>query len=207
MTTDNGRAGPIWLVRHASTTWTGRRYCGRRDVPLSSRGIEEAEALATRLARVMPADVVVLTSPATRARETAERIVAFLPASAEIAVDERLAEVDFGRAEGLSFEELATTLPDIAAGIAAGRPIDWPAGETAAAVADRARDVWLDITRDRRPRLAVTHGGFMRALLGNPLGGSRLEDTWIGPGAVIELGRVGGLWRLVTPPSAAIGVA
>lgn len=45
----------VWLVRHASTAWSGQRWCGRTDLPLSQAGREEAERLAGRLAEVLPA--------------------------------------------------------------------------------------------------------------------------------------------------------
>src|SRR5260221_663027 len=64
----------IWLVRHASTDWSGKRWCGRTDLPLSAEGMAEAEELAIWLAARLPADVVVVSSPARRARDTAEPI-------------------------------------------------------------------------------------------------------------------------------------
>ena len=41
----------VWLVRHASTDWTGQRWCGTTDLPLNEQGLAEAEQLATRLRR------------------------------------------------------------------------------------------------------------------------------------------------------------
>ena len=39
------------LVRHAATTWSGRRYCGRSDPSLSTAGRAAARALAATLVR------------------------------------------------------------------------------------------------------------------------------------------------------------
>jgi broad specificity phosphatase PhoE len=198
----DGRDRRLWLVRHASTAWTGRRFCGRTDVPLSKAGRGEAAALAERLAAIVPDDVLVASAPAARARETAERLRAALRGHGRVEVDDRLREVDFGRAEGLTFDRLGETMPGVAAGLAAGDAIDWPGGESAASVRQRAGDVWLDVRRAGRPRLLVTHGGFIRALLGVAFGRQPLADVWIGPGTVVELARTGRQWQVVSVQSA-----
>ena len=43
------------LVRHASTDWTGVRFCGTADPPLNDAGRREAETVAARLAPTCPA--------------------------------------------------------------------------------------------------------------------------------------------------------
>jgi len=198
----DGGDARLWLVRHASTAWTGRRFCGRTDVPLSKAGRGEAAALAERLAAIVPDDVLVVTGPAARARETAEWLLASLRGHGGVEVDDRLREVDFGRAEGLPFDRLAETMPGLAAGLAAGDAIDWPGGESAASVRRRAGDVWVDVRRAGRPRLLVTHGGFIRALLEVALAPHPLPNVWIGPAALIELAGIGGRWQLASVQSA-----
>ncbi|MEX2011171.1 MAG: histidine phosphatase family protein [Chloroflexota bacterium] len=200
-----GADGRVWLVRHASTAWTGRRFCGRTDMPLSTEGRREAAALADRLAAIVPDDVLVVSAPTARARETAEWLVASLRGQGRVECDDRLREVDFGRAEGLTFDRLAETMPDLAAGLAAGEPIDWPGGESAASVRKRAADVWLDVRRAGRPGLLVTHGGFVRALLEVAFGRPALADVWIGPGAVVELAGIGRRWQIVSVESTSQG--
>ena len=75
----------IFLVRHAHSDQ------GDPDKlrPLSTRGHEEARALAGRLAGHTTPPRVVLSSPLLRARETAEPIAD--ASSAELRVDDRLA--------------------------------------------------------------------------------------------------------------------
>jgi probable phosphoglycerate mutase len=116
-----------------------------------------------------------------------------------VELDDRLREVDFGRAEGLTFDQIAETMPGIAAGLAAGEPIDWPGGESAASVRQRAGDVWLGLRGAVRPRLLVTHGGFIRALLEVAFRRPALPDVWIGPAAVVELRRIAGRWQALRP--------
>jgi broad specificity phosphatase PhoE len=189
----------LWLVRHASTAWTGRRFCGRTDLPLSQAGRAEAAALAARLAAIVPGDVLIASGPARRARQTAECLLASLRGNGHVNLDDRLREVDFGRAEGLTFDRLAEAMPGVAAGLVAGDPIDWPGGECAASVSQRAGDVWLDVRHMSRSSLLVTHGGFIRALLEVAFGRPALADVWIGPGAVIELRRAAGRWQAIGP--------
>src|SRR5207245_1620384 len=85
---------------------TGRRYCGRTDVPLTSAGRRDATALGSRLASIA-GGALVRTSPLRRAVETA----ALIARGGPFWVDERLREIDFGAAEGLSFAELARRGP------------------------------------------------------------------------------------------------
>src|SRR6185369_1754664 len=65
---------PIWLVRHASTAWTGVRWCGRADPPLDAQGDAEAAALARGLGPELPASTTILASPAERALATARAL-------------------------------------------------------------------------------------------------------------------------------------
>ena len=75
----------VFLVRHAHSD------PGEPDDlrPLSSRGAEEAEALAERLAAHATPPRVVLSSPLVRARQTAERIAEV--AAVELQLDDALA--------------------------------------------------------------------------------------------------------------------
>ena len=154
----------IVLVRHASTAWSGVRYCGRSDPPLSAIGVDEALRLAESLGGDLPPGTRVLTSPSRRATATASAIVeAAGLATAEI--DDRWREADLGIAEGRTFDELTAIAPDLTAALAAGElAIDWPAGETHAALADRVAAAWADLVADGRPTVVVTHAGpFMHA--------------------------------------------
>lgn len=96
----------IYLCRHGDTQWSAqRRLAGRIDLPLIERGEQNAIQLGQRLCAVSFARVLV--SPLFRARRTAE--LAGLGAAAKI--DERLLEMDFGRYDGLSVEEIRREQP------------------------------------------------------------------------------------------------
>jgi len=147
----------LYLARHGRTSWTGRRYCGRSDPPLDARGREEAAALSRALAS-SAARARVVCSPLRRAVETA----ALLRSAA--GVDGRLIEVDFGAADGLSYDEVETRWPAIANAIANGEiAVDWPGGERWDAVMARAGSFVADLDRSRDV-IAVTHGLFAAAI-------------------------------------------
>jgi broad specificity phosphatase PhoE len=154
----------IILVRHAATSWSGVRYCGITDPPLSPTGLADARRLAVSLSRDLPADVRVVSSPSRRAVATATAIVeaAHLPG---VELDARWREADVGIAEGRTFDELSAIAPDVAAALARGDlEIDWPGGETHSSLAARVADAWADLVAVGRPAVVVTHAGpFMHA--------------------------------------------
>jgi len=154
----------IILVRHAATSWSGVRYCGISDPPLSPTGLAYARRLAVSLSRDLPADVRVVSSPSRRAVATATAIVeaAHLPG---VELDARWREADVGIAEGRTFDELSAIAPDVAAALARGDlEIDWPGGETHSSLAARVADAWADLVAVGRPAVVVTHAGpFMHA--------------------------------------------
>jgi broad specificity phosphatase PhoE len=156
----------VILVRHASTDWSGRRYCGRSDPPLNEAGRAVATELARRLAPTLDPATRIVASPARRAIETAQAI-ATAAGGVTVERDPRWRETDFGLAEGLSFDELAVVQPAVAEALLAGSTtIDWPAGETAAALAARVASAWGDLLEAGRPAVVVTHAGPILHALG-----------------------------------------
>jgi broad specificity phosphatase PhoE len=149
----------VVLVRHASTAWSGRIYCGRSDPPLTAAGRSEAVALARRLAPTLDPATRLVSSPARRATATAAAIAAAL-GDIEIQLDPLWMETEFGDVEGLGFDELAARHPELAEAILDGTTeIDWPGGETAAALTARVASAWHELADAGRPVVVVTHGG------------------------------------------------
>ena len=187
----------LWLVRHAPTSWTGRRGCGRADPPLSRDGHVLARAVAGRLAGELPRDTIIRTSPARRARSTARAIS--VAAQLDLAIADELVEVDVGRVEGLTWGELSTREPRVAEAIGRGDPVDWPGGESSVEVAGRARDAAERIREAAAERsvVVVSHGAFLHALLAvlvEPAPGALLPPTRARPTAPLQ---AGGVLRLV----------
>jgi probable phosphoglycerate mutase len=95
----------IWLVRHAETEWSrSGRHTGVTDVPLTPLGGEQARRLRSLLAG--HAFARVLTSPRTRARETAR-----LAGHPDALPCDLLVEYDYGRYEGLTTEQIRRERP------------------------------------------------------------------------------------------------
>jgi probable phosphoglycerate mutase len=157
--------GRVFLLRHGETEWSlSGKHTGVTDVPLTERGRElaaTAGALGRRLLGDAP-PALVLTSPRSRARSTAE-----LAGLHVDHVDERLAEWDYGAYEGLTTPEIRATDP--------GWTV-WthpsPGGETAEQVGRRA-DAVLAEARAALPRgdaVLVGHGHLSRVLIARWIG-------------------------------------
>jgi broad specificity phosphatase PhoE len=186
----------VTLVRHAATAWSGRRYCGRGDPPLTSHGLASARELAARLGRERPAAVV--SSPAARAVETARPIgeVVGLP----VELDERWHEADVGLAGGLTFDELDGRWPDLGSRLAAGLDVDWPDGETAEQVRERVAAAWDDLTRRSGDAIVVAHGLSLRHAMALATGLPPEHLPLLEPAGAVRLVRpdrdAAGGWRL-----------
>jgi probable phosphoglycerate mutase len=136
------------LLRHGQTEHTPeRRFSGRNDLPLSRTGRAEAEAAAVR-AKELGIEVVV-ASPLRRTRETAEIVAGAL--GLPVQFDEDLVELDFGRLEGLTFDEAAARHPLAARRFGADVTVAAPGGESVA-------DVSARVARARR-RILSEHAG------------------------------------------------
>ncbi|MCY1116855.1 histidine phosphatase family protein [Bacillus safensis] len=99
----------ICLVRHGETDWNAaKRIQGRTDIPLNDTGKWQAEQTGLYLKDVHWD--VVISSPLTRAKETAHLILNYVHAPLVIMDD--FIERDYGDAEGMSFEERQKLFPD-----------------------------------------------------------------------------------------------
>lgn len=186
----------IILVRHAATAWSGIRYCGRSDPPLSKAGQAQAVRLGATLGHVLPADALIISSPALRARTTAEAIAA-AAGLGPIEVDERWREADVGIAEGRTFDELAGIAPELAAALAGGvLEIDWPDGETHGSLGQRVGAAWNALLDRGRAAIVVTHAGPLAHALAIAHGRAIRADDLLAPA---------GYTRVHIDPSGRIG--
>jgi broad specificity phosphatase PhoE len=177
----------VILVRHAPTSWSGRRYAGREDPALNHRGRTVAAMVADELAAGISGGARIVSSPARRARQTAAPIARRIPGS-RVEIDGRWSEVDFGIAEGLTFDELAELAPDLANRLASGDlDIDWPGGETATSLAARVGSAWRSLLGQPGTVIVVAHGGPLRIAIGLATGQAARSVTLPEPGAVVRL--------------------
>lgn len=162
----------ILLVRHPETeaNVTGR-LVGRGHSPYTHEGLRQLARVPRKISRFEPD--VVWTSPLERAYRLAQR--ASRRSGAPLVVDDRLVELDFGVAEGMTFEEVA------AAGLAfeyrsADVPVA-PEGESRGQIEARAQAVLSEVLTSGGRHAIVTHGGVFRASLVSLLGLSS-SDIW-----------------------------
>jgi probable phosphoglycerate mutase len=97
--------GELELLRHGETEWSAAgRHTSRTDLELTGNGEDQARALASAVSGRRFA--AVLSSPRLRALRTAE-----LAGLTVTAVDDDLAEWDYGQYEGITTAEILTHRP------------------------------------------------------------------------------------------------
>lgn len=185
----------VIVVRHGETEGESSiRYHGITDVPLSDEGREQIR----RLARSLPADGygLVVSSPLQRAVETAEIIAPGAP----VRIEPAFSEIDFGRWEGLTAEEIEARDPELfGEWRARGTDFDFPEGEPRAAFRARvnaAIDALLDgEDLNGSTTLIAAHKGVLRTIV-ERLTQQRLDDPHYPPlGSAASLVRLDGRWE------------
>jgi broad specificity phosphatase PhoE len=155
----------VFLVRHGETaSHAENRYLGRTDAPLTETGQIQAAELAGWSSRAKLTAIV--SSTLRRARETANPSAAL--AGLAVRLDERLVELDFGKAEGLTAAEMRARFPQDRAAFEVdpfGNPL--PGGENPVDALDRGRAALDDLVRTQPNGriLVVTHSTFLRILV------------------------------------------
>lgn len=146
----------IVLVRHGETDWNySGRYQGQTDIPLNETGLAQAAIVAGVIASDGPWDAIV-SSPLSRARQTAEAIAAAIGISVT-RFDDDLRERAYGVAEGTTLAERLERWPGN----------DWPGLEPYEAMQQRgvAALERVAATHPGKRVLVVCHGGLMNAVL------------------------------------------
>lgn len=158
--------GDLLLARHGETEWSrAGRHTGRTDLPLTARGETQAVSLAPLLADRTFA--LVLTSPLTRARRTAE-----LAGLTDAEPDPDLREWDYGGYEGITTADIHRLRPgwDLwTDGTPPGRAFP---GESPEQVGERADRVLSRVAGALAEGdvLLVAHGHLLRVLTARRLG-------------------------------------
>ena len=136
------------LLRHGQTPLSvEKRFSGTGDPSLTDTGRQMAAAAAERL-RDCGATAVV-SSPLTRARQTAEAVAGVL--GLDVEVEEGLRETDFGDWEGYTFAEVRQKWPAELDAWLASTAVAPPFGESFDATTLRVRKA--------RDRVLTRHGG------------------------------------------------
>lgn len=164
----------LYLIRHGQTEWNVRgRLQGGKDSPLTALGRQQAQAVAFSLKSKPPS--MILASPLGRASKTAEIIGKVLDIPIE--QGDRLGELRFGAAEGLTLSEIDKRWPDFRAAREQDKwSVRWPEGESYQD-ADTRISSYVAETLDRHlqdgaeaPLAVVGHETMNMVLIGRLLG-------------------------------------
>ena len=117
----------LYVTRHGETDFNvEKRYTGSTDIPLNTRGFQQAEELANKLSAIN-FDIIV-SSPLLRAKQTAEIIHKSF--GVPIIIMDEFMEINVGVYEGLTKEEAQVQYPEVWAKLAeiwsklGSRPLD-----------------------------------------------------------------------------------
>lgn len=161
----------IYLLRHGETQWNadGNKYCGRTDIPLTEKGIGQANQVYEQFQGMEFGQVY--SSPLQRAAKTAQ----IASGIHDVILDDRLIEVDFGNWEGKTKEEFIPENQTLWQ--------NWErhpettkaggSGETASEVIERVDDFFSSIVHkhsDGETVLVVAHNGINRLYMAHKLG-------------------------------------
>jgi probable phosphoglycerate mutase len=192
----------VLAVRHAEAEYDGTTMPGVPDGGrISARGREQVEALVERLKGRRVAAVV--SSPYSRARDTAELVAKALDVPME--VTDELRELDAGDLTGLPHGEGIAAVDEVFGRWLHGDlAASCPGGESGQQLVGRFRGV-LEQLADRfrgETVVVVSHGGAMTLALPAVSGQSarQLAAHPLGNTAVVELEGDADGWRLVSWP-------
>lgn len=166
------RTTDILIVRHPETEANvNGRFVGQGNSPYTALGRRQARRLPHKIARFDPE--AIWSSPLDRALVVATR--AHRITGVPLTVDPRFIELDFGRAHGLTWEEI----------VEAGIPFDYrsatepvaPGGESRDQLQARVARAVDEVTALGGCHAIVCHAGVMRAILAHTLG-LRDEQLW-----------------------------
>ncbi len=183
--------GELLLVRHGRTEANARGLLlGRHDVALDEVGRAQARDLAGAVvASIGPPDLVV-TSPLTRTRQTAD----CFGSEVEVREDERWLELDYGEWDGRPASEVS---PDAWAAWRSDPDFAPPGGESLAELTERVHAALDDLAAEAGGRrlVVVTHVSPIKSGLAWALGqGPEVAwRTFVAPASItrLRLGRGG----------------
>lgn len=160
----------LLLVRHGDTeAGSNLRYWGQTDVKLSAIGLRQAENLRHRLA-TQKIDAI-YTSNLMRASVTAKTIAS--EHQLDVTTCAELNEVNFGKVEGLTFDEVSQLYPEVAQmWVSRSLSLSFPDGEDFDKFNNRVSK-FLSRLEKHTPEeviLIVAHAGPLRILLCHILG-------------------------------------
>jgi alpha-ribazole phosphatase len=167
----------VIFIRHGQTSWNKeKKYQGHSDISLNETGFRQAELVGKRLAKEKVN--AIYSSDLLRACQTAELIAQYhaLP----VIRKQDLREINFGEWEGLTYQEIMNSWPEILTTMYS-QPSKTcpPQGENFDRVRQRvSRALQQCIVKHQNETIViVSHGGTMRVILCAALG-IDLDKMW-----------------------------
>jgi len=160
----------LLLVRHGETELkSSKRLWGHTDVKLSALGLKQAERLRDRLA-TQKIDAI-YSSDLQRALATAKIIASRY--QVEVTACAELREINFGKIEGLNFEEIIQLYPEVVKSLMQRGPnLKFPGGESLDELSNRVSKFMDRLKKHTTEEtiLIVVHSGVLRTLICQLLG-------------------------------------
>lgn len=170
--------GKIYLIRHGETDSNSEhRFQGRLDLPLNSKGLQQAKSMSEYMAE-KKIDII-YSSTMLRARMTAAELA--MSKNMSYRPLELLQEISFGDWEGMAYAEINKKWPNEME-LFLNRPAAWvpPNGETFLAAQERCQkafdQIFAECGHDKNIAI-ISHGGIIRLQLCIALG-IPLDNLW-----------------------------
>lgn len=148
----------FYFVRHGETDWNLQgRFQGIENIPLNETGLAQAESCGKGFKQCGISFDYIVSSPLDRAKVTAERIAEYVGIDlADVQIDKRLIERDFGEISGRKREDREKMFND-------GKDYGM---EPEVAVIERMQQAMESYSDNGYEHVVmVTHGASIRALL------------------------------------------
>jgi len=142
---------------------------GSEDTPLNEKGQNQARDAAKAILAtndIQSQDLVIFTSPLSRAKDTALELQKLVP-QAPLHVTPDLAEINFGQCEGLPISEVAAAYPNFASGRDFAHR--FPQGESGLDVMERVDRFLSKVENDFPNKTVVYFGHSMTVAMGRLL--------------------------------------
>lgn len=164
----------ILLIRHGETRWNREEiFRGQSDIPLNDFGCKQAEMLGNALLKWGLNQPQFITSPLSRAYETASIAAAAFNLENEIITEEAFNDICFGEWEGKTVNEIEENYPEMyRRWKKEPGKVKFPGGESLDKAAERAEKGIYRLARGdiNKTKVIISHRAINKALLCRLLG-------------------------------------